>query len=85
VQKLGDGILGGVATVDFYLPEGNTGTNRMMLYQFYLPHTEFSVVHGPDDATSTLVFAHLDAEGFAEPPARLVWTDPKGRYGLFRR
>ncbi len=85
VQALGDGILDDVVTADYFLPAGNTSTNRMMLYQFYLPRTEFNVVHGPDDATSDLVFAHLEAQGFADPPARLVWIDPKGRYGLFRR
>jgi hypothetical protein len=85
VRSLDEGILGDAATVDFFLPVGSTSTNRMMLYQFYLPHTEFNVVHGPDDATSALVFAHLEADGVGEPPARLVWTDPAGRYGLFRR
>lgn len=85
VEALADGVLDDAPTVDFHLPLGSTSTNRMMLYQFYLPRTEFVVVHGPDDATSEYVFARLDAEGVAEPPARLVWTDPTGRYGLFRR
>jgi hypothetical protein len=87
VQELGDGVLRDQVVVDFHLPPGSTRTNRMMLYQFYLPHTEFSVVNRASEATADYVFARLDAEPetFADPPARLVWVDPRGSYGLFRR
>jgi hypothetical protein len=72
--------------VDFYLPPGSTSTNRMMLYQFHLPRTEFTVVNDPvDGATSPYVFARVTGDGFAEADARLVWRDPRGRYGLWER
>jgi hypothetical protein len=85
VQQLRRGPLADGVAVDFHLPPGSTATNRMMLYQFYLPHTEFTVVNGPDDATSPLVFARLDAEAFSDEPVRLIWVDPRGSYGLYRR
>lgn len=87
VQELRDGVLRDGVTVDFHLPPGSTSTNRMMLYQFYLPHTEFTVVNDPAGATADLVFARLqaDADAVADPPARLIWVDPRGGYGLFRR
>ena len=87
VQQLRDGVLHDGVAVDFHLPPGSTATNRMMLYQFYLPRTEFTVVSDADDATAGYVFARLDADpaAVAEPPARLIWVDPRGSYGLFRR
>jgi hypothetical protein len=87
VQQLRSGVLRDGVAVDFHLPPGSTSTNRMMLYQFYLPHTEFTVVNDPGGATADLVFARLDADAdaVADPPARLIWTDPRGAYGLFRR
>lgn len=87
VQQLRSGVLRDGVAVDFHLPPGSTSTNRMMLYQFYLPHTEFTVVNDPGGATSDLVFARVDAEAdaVADPPARLIWADPRGAYGLFRR
>jgi hypothetical protein len=87
VQQLRDGVLRDGVAVDFHLPPGSTRTNRMMLYQFYLPHTEFTVVNDAASATSELVFARLDADpdDVADPPARLIWVDPRGGYGLFRR
>lgn len=87
VQELGDGVLRDQVAVDFHLPPGSTQTNRMMLYQFYLPDTVFTVVNEAGEATADYVFARLDAdpETFADPSARLVWVDPRGSYGLFRR
>ena len=85
VQQLRSGPLTDGVPVDFHLAPGSTATNRMMLYQFYLPHTEFTVVNGPDDVTSPLVFARLDAEVFRDQPVRLIWVDPRGSYGLYRR
>mgnify|MGYP001812291523 FL=1 len=87
VQQLRSGVLADGVAVDFHLPPGSTSTNRMMLYQFYLPHTEFTVVNDPGGASADLVFARLeaDADTVADPPARLIWLDPRGAYGLFRR
>jgi hypothetical protein len=85
VQELREGVLRDGVAVDFFLPPGSTSTNRMMLYQYYLPRTEFTVVNDPGSATSDLVFARLDAEGVGDPPPRLIWVDPRGGYGLFRR
>ncbi len=86
VEELRDGVLTDGVDVDFYLPPGSTSTNRMMLYQFHLPRTEFTVVNDPvDRATSPYVFARVTGDGFAEADARLVWRDPQGRYGLWER
>ena len=86
VEELRDGVLGDHVDVDFYLPPGSTSTNRMMLYQFHLPRTEFTVVNDPvSGATSPFVFARVTGDGFAEAGARLVWRDPRGRYGLWER
>ncbi len=86
VEELRDGVLTDGVDVDFYLPPGSTSTNRMMLYQFHLPRTEFTVVNDPvDGATSPYVFARVAGDGFAEAGARLVWRDPQGRYGLWER
>jgi hypothetical protein len=58
----------------------------MMLYQFYLPRTEFTVVNDLDvGASSPYVFARLREDGLAESGATLVWRDPRGLYGLWER
>lgn len=86
VEVLRDGVLSDGVAVDFYLPQGSTATSRMMLYQFHLPHTEFTVVHDRVDvATSQYVFAKVTGDGFEDSDARLVWRDPRGRYGLWER
>ena len=86
VQELRSGPLVDGVPVDFYLPLGNTSTGRMMLYQFHLPRTEFTVVHDVrDGASSPFVFGRIDVDGFEESGARLVWRDPRGRYGLWER
>lgn len=86
VERLRDGPLTDGTAVDFYLPIGSTSTNRMMLYQFHLPRTEFTVVNHPsDDATSPYVFALIDDDGVADAGGRLIWRDPRGRYGLWER
>ena len=86
VAELRDGILADGVPVDFFLQPGSTSTNRMMLYQFYLPRTEFTVVNDLDvGASSPYVFARLRDDGLAESGATLVWRDPQGRYGLWER
>lgn len=86
VVQLRQTVLGDGAPVDFYLPPGSTTTNRMMLYQFHLPRTEFTVVNDPTaGATSPYVFARVDEEAIVESGARLIWRDPRGRYGLWER
>jgi hypothetical protein len=86
VAELRDGVLADGVPVDFFLQPGSTSTNRMMLYQFYLPRTEFTVVNDLDaDATSPYVFARLREDGLAESGATLIWRDPQGRYGLWER
>lgn len=86
VEELRVGVLADGIDVDFYLPPGSTSTNRMMLYQFHLPRTRFTVVNDPvDGATSPYVFARLRDDGLAEVGATLVWRDPQGRYGLWKR
>jgi hypothetical protein len=86
VAELRDSILADGGPVDFFLQPGSTSTNRMMLYQFYLPRTEFTVVNDlADDGTSPYVFARLREDGLAESGATLVWRDPRGRYGLWER
>ncbi len=86
VEVLRDGVLPDGVAVDFYLPPGSTATSRMMLYQFHLPRTEFTVVHDrADGATSKYVFAKVTGDGFENSGARLVWRDPRGLYGLWER
>ena len=72
VEELRAGVLTDGVDVDFYLPPGSTSTNRMMLYQFHLPRTEFTVVNDPiDGAMSPYVFARLRDDGLAEAGATL--------------
>jgi hypothetical protein len=86
VEELRGGVLSDGVKVDFHLPPGSTSTNRMMLYQFHLPRTEFTVVHDPTaGATSPFVFARVSESGFAEAGGDLIWRDPRGRYGLWER
>jgi hypothetical protein len=83
VEALRDGVLTDGVAVDFYLPPGSTATSRMMLYQFHLPRTEFTVVHDRAESTSQYVFAKVTGDGFENSGARLVWRDPRGLYGLW--
>ncbi len=86
VEELRDGVLADGVDVDFYLPLGSTSTIRMMLYQFHLPRTEFTVVNDPvNGVTSPYVFARLRDDGLAEAGATLIWRDPLGSYGLWER
>jgi hypothetical protein len=85
VAELRDGPLADGVAVDFYLAPGSTSTNRMMLYQFHLPRTEFTVVNDIGTPGAPLVFARVDGDGLAEAGATIVWRDPRGRYALWRR
>lgn len=72
--------------VDYLLPPGSSSTNRMMIYQFYLPHNEFTVVDDPlSDPTATYVFAPLDDATLQDAGARVIWTDPSEPIGLWQK
>jgi hypothetical protein len=87
VEDVADVVDG--ADVDFVLPAGSNSTGRMMLYQFHLPHTEFTVVTEPVPGTSPFVFARVGTDGdereLSGAGAALIWRDPRGRYGLWER
>ncbi len=84
VRDLVDGV-----GVDFALPATSNSTNRMMLYQFHLPRTEFTVVEDAVAGTSPYVFARVGSRGdepeLSDAGATLIWRDPRGRYGLWER
>jgi hypothetical protein len=84
VRDLVDGL-----GVDFALPAASNSTNRMMLYQFHLPRTEFTVVEDAVAGTSPYVFARVGTNGderaLSDAGATLIWRDPRGRYGLWER
>jgi hypothetical protein len=96
VAALRDGPLRDGVRVDMVVPPGSNATNRMMLYQFHLPRTPFTVVERPDDGTAAYVFGRLDRSGDATGDsgdddelraagAELIWRDPRGRYALWER
>jgi hypothetical protein len=81
VDVLGDGV-----PVDYFLREGSNSTVAMMVYQFHLPHTEFTVVSDPLlEATSDYVFAPTGNEALLASGARVVWTDPRRPIALWER
>jgi hypothetical protein len=84
VRDLVDGV-----GVDFALPATSNSTNRMMLYQFHLPRTEFTVVDDAVAGTSPFVFARVGTDGderiLSDAGATLIWRDPRGRYALWER
>jgi hypothetical protein len=84
VRDLVDGL-----DVDFALPATSNSTSRMMLYQFHLPHTEFTVVDDAVVGTSPFVFARVGSRGdervLSDAGATMVWRDPRGRYALWER
>lgn len=86
VAELRTGPLVDGVPVDFHVPFGSTSTGRMMLYQFHLPRTEFTVVHDERQVgSSPLVFAAVDSDVLEQSGATLVWRDPLGEYGLWDR
>lgn len=81
----GDVLADGIP-VDFQLDSGSNATMAMMLYQFYLPRTPFTVVVDPTaGAPGTLVFAPTDDEALTGSGARQVWRDPRRDVALWRR
>ncbi len=81
-----DERLDGVATVDWYLPEGSTSTKQLMLAQFHLPEVEFLVVHDPvADPTSEYVVASTSEDALLASTARLLEASPGRALGLWRR
>lgn len=88
VGRLDDpgGPLSGGAPVDYYLPAASNATGRLMLYQWYLPHSDFTVVGQPlVQASSPYVFAERDNVVLREAGAEIVWTDPLRPIALWRR
>ncbi len=86
VEDLRDGPLADGVSVDYVLPIGSNSTQRLMLYQFHLPRTEFTVVSDPvAGATAVYVFAPIGDRALIESGARLVWRDPRQPIGLWER
>ena len=84
VIQLGDEELSGGADVEFLLPDGES-TDRLMMYQLYLPHNRFTVVEDLDDGGQTpYIFAPTDDPELSES-ATVVWRDPYRDFGLWRR
>ncbi|WP_040492408.1 hypothetical protein [Ilumatobacter nonamiensis] len=86
VAELADGPLASGAPVDFLVPAASNSTNRLMLYQMYLPESEFTVVEDSSEvASSPLVFAPPGDTALDEAGALLLWTDRFGRMSLWDR
>jgi hypothetical protein len=89
VAELRDGPLRDGVAVDMVVPPASNATNRMMLYQFHLPHTEFTVVTEATAGDADFVFARIgprgDEDALRAAGSALVWRDPRGRFGLFER
>ena len=74
------------APVDYYLPAASNNTGRLMLYQWYLPDSDFTVVAHPlARASSAYVFADLKTPILTEAGAEVVWRDPLKPVGLWLR
>lgn len=72
--------------IDFHLPAASDATDRLMLYQMYLPQSEFTVVEDSSDVVSSpMVFARPDDRELIDGGATLVWTDRFGRMSLWDR
>ena len=86
VSEVADTALAGGRPVDYYLAPGSDATDALMLYQMYLPHSEFTVI---DDAvagaTAPYVFAPTNDASLRRSGATLVWTEPGRRIGLWKR
>ncbi len=84
VAQLGDDELADGADVEFFLPDG-ASTDRLMMYQLYLPDNRFTVVEDLDDSGQTpYIFAPTDDPVLSES-ATVVWRDPYRDFGLWRR
>jgi hypothetical protein len=86
VQDVQGGLLADGEPVDYFLSSGSNSTNRLMLYQMYLPRHEVTIVDDVlEQVSSRLVFAPSDDPLLAETNATLVWADPDHPFGLWRR
>ncbi|MET0911348.1 MAG: hypothetical protein ABWZ99_17925, partial [Ilumatobacteraceae bacterium] len=84
VARLGDDELSGGAAVEFLLPDG-VSSDRLMMYQLYLPDIRFTVVEDLDDSGQTpFIFAPTDDPALSES-GTVVWRDPYVDFGLWRR
>lgn len=80
------GPLAGGEPVDYYLPAASNSTGRLMLYQWYLPDSEFTVVAQPlAEASSEYVFAERDTPALRDAGAEVVWVDPLRPVALWDR
>lgn len=78
--------LEGGAPVDYYLPQASNSTGRLMLYQWYLPDSDFTVVGQPlTQSSSAYVFAESDNPTLIRAGAERVWTDPLKPVSLWLR
>lgn len=80
------GPLAGGQPVDYYLPAASNSTGRLMLYQWYLPESDFTVVAQPlVEASSEYVFADRDTPSLEDAGAEVVWIDPLRPVALWHR
>jgi hypothetical protein len=78
--------LAGGQPVDYYLPQASNSTGRLMLYQWYLPDSDFTVVGQPlTRSSSAYVFAESNNPTLIGAGAERVWTDPLKAVSLWRR
>ncbi|MGB0112006.1 MAG: hypothetical protein WBP59_02180, partial [Ilumatobacteraceae bacterium] len=85
VAELRDSVLVDGSVVDYWLPVGSNSTVPMMVYQFHLPRTTFTVVHEPTGGDAELVFAPTADEELRANGAVPIWTDPRRPISLWRR
>lgn len=85
LEQPGQPLAGG-QPVDYYLPARSNSTGRLMVYQWYLPGSDFTVVADPlTQAGSPYVFAETDNAALAASGATRVWRDPSRPISLWRR
>lgn len=78
--------LAGGASVDYFLPAASNSTGRLMLYQWYLPGSDFTVVAQPlTQASSPYVFAERENSALRDAGAEIVWNDPLRAVSLWHR
>ena len=84
MARLADGVLADGVDVTFLLPDGES-TDRLMLYQLYLPANRFTVVEDLADVPAgTMVFALRDDETLIDS-ATVEWQDPDRPWALWRQ
>ena len=57
---------------------------RYLMYQLYLPERSFVRDRGPDDDVGPYVFSVLNDPEMIDTDARLIWTDPTVKIGLWK-